>query len=294
MKRLLLAVSLLLFVAAWIVLAYIYFSRPPLNVVLVSIDTLRPDHLSCYGYSRATSPSLDRLALEGARFESAISTTSWTLPAHIALFTSLPDLVHGVLWDDQKLNENRITLAEILKESGYRTGGVFTGPYLLPRFGFEQGFDDYLDATLHDKKLVGPDVLLASEQGRTTPGAMEKVEAWIDQSPDDPFFLFLHLFDAHPDFDPPPPYDTMFDPSYSGTVQGKDVFHNPAIKADMAPRDLSHLKALYDGEIRFVDEAGISRLLAILEERDLLDRTLIIITSDHGEEFFEHGKLMVS
>lgn len=270
-----------------------FWLRPgpsPLNVVLVSLDTLRPDHLGCYGYSRDTSPTIDRLAAEGTIFETVISSTSWTLPAHHALLTSLPDPVHGVLWDNHRLDDARITLAEVLSENGYRTAGIFTGPYLLPRFGFDQGFDEYIDATLFDKKLTGADVLIASERGRTTTGALDKVGRWLDKDASRPFFLFLHLFDIHPDFDPPPPYDTLFDPDYEGRIKGTDVFHNERIHSGMSGKDLEHLKALYDGEIRFVDEAGVGRLVKMLEKRGLLDDTLLVITADHGEEFFEHGE----
>jgi arylsulfatase A-like enzyme len=289
MKRLSTTIIFLLIAG---VLALVCFHRRerPYNVVLVSIDTLRHDHLGCYGYPRDTSPAIDRLAREGVLFETAVSSTTWTLPAHVALLTSLPDVVHGVLWDTDAIDGNRVTLTEILRDNGYRTGGVFTGPYLLPRFGFEQGFDSYIDATLYDKKLAGSDVLVASKRGRTTPGAMDKVEEWLEQEQDKPFFLFIHLFDAHPDFDPPAPYDTMFDPDYTGKVSGKGVFHNEHINKSMDPRDLDHLVALYDGEIRFVDDAGITRLVSALTERKLIKRTLIIITSDHGEEFFEHGE----
>lgn len=272
--------------------SWFYHSRKEAhpNVVLVSIDTLRPDHLGCYGYDRETSPATDRLAREGVRFATVASTTSWTLPAHHALLTSLPDQVHGVLMEKDRLDENRITIAEVFRENGYRTGGVFTAPYLMPRFGFDQGYEDYLDATIYDKKLTGRDELVASERGRTTTGALDKAQEWLDRDPGRPFFLFLHLFDVHPDFDPPAPYDKMFDPDYAGRVTGKDVFHNPDIRPDMDREDLQHLISLYDGEIRYVDDNGVGRLVRLLEERDLLDSTLIVVTSDHGEEFFEHGR----
>ncbi len=282
----------LLLVMAGLFAYWLYLrSTPPLNIVLVSIDTLRPDHLGCYGHHRNTSPAIDRLAREGARFETVASSTSWTLPAHASMLTSQPDILHRVLWDDDKLDPNRISLAEILQDNGYRTGAVFTGPYLLPRFGLDQGFDDYMDATLYDKDIDNSEVLKASEKGRTTPRAMDMMEEWLDRGPEKPFFFFLHLFDAHPDFVPPPPYDTMFDPGYNGDITGRNIFNNDKIHKNMDKEDLEHLIALYDGEIRFVDEAGIKRLLQILSERDLLDNTLIIITSDHGEEFFEHGEM---
>jgi arylsulfatase A-like enzyme len=250
---------------------------------------LRPDHLGCYGYDRATSPTIDRLAAEGIRFKSTFSSTTWTLPAHLAMMTSLPDLVHGVISEAFLLDEKRITLAEILKDRGYNTYGIFTGPFLLPLWGFSQGFDKYIDATLYDKALEGAGMLNAAERGRTTPGAMEEVKTILEANKNHPFFLFLHLFDVHPDFDPPPPYDTLFDPDYSGNISGKDIMNNPLVNKDMPTRDLEHLQALYDGEIRFVDEQGIAKLLELLSENELLDNTLLVITSDHGEEFFEHG-----
>ncbi|MBN2245020.1 MAG: sulfatase [Candidatus Aminicenantes bacterium] len=260
-----------------------------LNIILVSIDTLRPDHLGCYGYEKATSPTIDRLAKEGVCFKSAFSSTTWTLPAHLAMLTSLPDLVHGVVSEAFLLDEKRITLAEMLKKEGYKTYGVFTGPFLLPRWGFNQGFDKYIDATLYDKALEGAEMLNAAERGRTTPGAMEEVKTILETNKNHPFFLFLHLFDVHPDFDPPPPYDTLFDPDYSGDISGKDIMNNPKVNKDIPARDLEHLQALYDGEIRFVDEQGITRLIELLSDNKLLDNTLLVITSDHGEEFFEHG-----
>ncbi len=266
-------------------------SRPQArtNVILISIDTLRPDHLGCYGYGRATSPTLDRLAGEGIRFDNAFSSTTWTLPAHVALLTSLPDVVHGVTTEALQLDERCITLPEILREQGYRTWGVFTGPFLMARWGFGQGFDSYSDATVYDKKLEGEVMIHAAERGQTTPGAMQKVrELFQNQSPH-PFFLFLHLFDVHPDFDPLPPYNTIFAPDYSGNVHGIDIMNNPHVHKDMPQEDLDHLIALYDGEIRSVDELGIAVLLRMLDEFGLSENTLIVVTSDHGEEFFEHG-----
>ncbi|MCJ7681842.1 MAG: sulfatase, partial [Candidatus Aminicenantes bacterium] len=259
------------------------------NVVLISIDTLRPDHLGCYGYDAETSPTIDRLAVEGVRFENVFSSTTWTLPAHVSLLTGMPDGVHGVTSEAYLLDENRDTLAEIMRRTGRLTLGVFTGPYLLPFWGFHQGFDTYDDATRYDKTLEGAEVISAAERGRTTPDALDRVETRLADNSGRPFFLFLHLFDAHPDFDPPPPYDTQFDPGYSGPVTGIDIMNNPSVHAAMPEKDRRHLLALYDGEIRFINDTGLDRLLDILEARQCLENTLIVLTSDHGEEFFEHG-----
>jgi arylsulfatase A-like enzyme len=260
------------------------------NVVLISVDTLRADALGCYGYLRETSPVIDRLAREGVRFQRVFSSTTWTLPAHIALLTAQPDSVHGVVWDNRRLDEHRITLAEMLNSHGYQTFGVFTAPYLQPRFGLAQGFDHYIDATLFDKQLEGPAVLEASERGRTTPGALEQVRDLLAGRTEAPFFLFLHLFDVHPDFDPPEPYRSMFDPDYTGSMTGKNVFHNSAIDKSMPDADLYHLRALYDGEIRYVDRHGVGGVLDLLAATGELESSIIVVTSDHGEEFFEHGE----
>jgi arylsulfatase A-like enzyme len=259
------------------------------NVILVSIDTLRPDHLGCYGYERATSPTIDRLARQGIRFDKAFSSTTWTLPAHLALLTSLPDIVHGVTTEALQLHEQCVTLPEILQGQGYQTWGVFTGPFLMARWGFGQGFDSYRDATVYDKKLEGAVMLNASERGQTTQGAMQKVRELFQKKNKRPFFLFLHLFDVHPDFDPLPPYDTMFTQPYSGGVHGIDIMNNPYVHKDMPQEDFDHLIALYDGEIRGVDELGMAALLQMLDEFGLSKNTLVVVTSDHGEEFFEHG-----
>jgi len=272
--------------------AGIYFFLPDnrLNVVLISIDTLRPDHLGCYGYPQKTSPTIDGLAREGVRFQNAVSTTTWTLPAHLAMLTSLNDYAHGVIWDTYKLEEERITLAEIFKKKGYTTIGVFTGPYLHPIFGFHQGFDQYIDAmVLKNKNSKDFDLYSAAPKEITTPNAMKNVKALLKDTGKRPFFLFLHLFDVHHDFIPHPPYDTLFDPGYNGPVNGINPEKNPAIHKDMSSEDLAHIKALYDGEIRFVDEEGINILVNLLKDKGIINNTLIIITSDHGEEFFEHN-----
>ena len=113
------------------------------DIILISIDSLRPDHLGCYGYGRPTSPTIDALAQEGVRCASAVSTTSWTLPAHAALFTGLYDSAHGAVDNGTKLVDSHVTLAEVLQDAGYQTAGFYGGPYLHPMFGLGQGFETY-------------------------------------------------------------------------------------------------------------------------------------------------------
>lgn len=267
------------------------------NILLISVDTLRPDHLGCYGYKRQTSPGIDRLAAEGALFENAISSTSWTLPAHAALFTGLADSVHGCVDTDRRLDESRHTLAERLKESGYVTVGFFSGPYLHPVFGLAQGFDEYIDCTSYPE-LTGQEgtdadvvdnmkVHERSHRDITNPKVYEQVGTWLKANKQHPFFMFIHMWDVHFDFIPPPPYDRKFDPDYRGSITGEDFLFNTAVNASMPRRDLEHLIALYDGEIAWTD-AHISRILDDLDSLELRESTIVVLTSDHGTEFFEH------
>jgi arylsulfatase A-like enzyme len=257
------------------------------NVLLVSIDTLRPDHLGSYGYPRATSPTLDGLATEGARFTTVLSPTSWTLPAHVTLLTALPPEVHGVVEDGLRLDEGVVTLAEVLRARGYATAGFVSGPYLDAGYGFARGFDHYDDYSA--VRFSRP----AVHQAHSSPRLLAIVSAWLDAwdatSPRRPFFAFVHMWDVHYDFNPPPPYDTMFDPGYTGHVTGDDFEFGTAVHAGMDARDLAHVIALYDGEIAHTD-AWVGRILDTLRRRHVLDETIVVVTSDHGEEFFEHGK----
>ena len=266
------------------------------NIILVSIDSLRPANLSCYGYERPTSPFIDRLAEEGVRFESAVSTTSWTLPAHAALFTGLYDSTHGLVDNGLALSGEHWTLAELLQREGYETAGFYGGPYLHPVFGMGQGFDAYQSCmTTTPDSATGAQVRQGARSHRdvshmdvTGPRTRDEVRRWArDRDSQEPYFLFLHLWDVHYDFKPPPPYDRMFDPDYQGDISGR-LMADGRIKADMDPRDLQHLLALYDGEIRFTDQI-LGEIFEELGGRGMLENTLVVITSDHGEEFFEHG-----
>lgn len=270
---------------------------PRPDIVLVSIDSLRPDHLGCYGYPAPTSPNLDELASAGVRFTNAVSTTSWTLPAHAALFTGLYDSSHGLVDNGLRLGAEHHTLAEALREAGYLTAGFYGGPYLHPTFGLSQGFDVYESCMAMDAALSESMIRAESRATRalshadvTGPRTVERVTAWLSDLPPrgerPPFFLFIHLWDVHYDFIPPPGYVELFDPDYSGAIDGVDFMDNPEVHPEMDPRDLEHLLALYDAEIRFTDDmlGALRTVLAPLTE------PLFVVTADHGEEFFEHGR----
>jgi arylsulfatase A-like enzyme len=297
------------------------------HVVLLSLDTLRADHLGCYGYERATSPRMDALAKEGALFEEAFSPSSWTLPAHMTLLTGLPVSIHGAcddrLWT--RVDSEGAVLPvplrgtfvpEHLRAAGYATAGFYSWKYLEPQFGFGPGFDRYerLGHTFYSHPVVGPLVEAAMaardedefrrlqsaypdlfEDGRpTAPEVVDQGLAWLreQQQIDDgrPLFLFLHLFDIHDPYTPPPPFDRKFDPDYSGPIDGRRITSpDSPIRRDMDPRDLEHLIALYDGGIAWVD-SEVGRFLDGLEDLGISKDTLVILVSDHGEEFFEHGQ----
>ena len=272
-------------------------SQPP-NLILVSIDSLRPDHLGCYGHGRSTSPFIDSLAERGARFESALSTTSWTLPSHASLFTGLLGPTHGLVDNGLSLSTDHLTLAELLRDQGYETAGFFGGPYLHPTFGLGQGFETYrscMGTTPDDaggdsvrSSAMAPDA--PSHSDITGPRTRERVREWAEaRSTERPYFLFVHLWDVHYDFNPPQEYARRFvDPSYDGPADGR-LMTNPAIRPGMAPRDLEHVKALYDAEIAFTDDV-LRGIVGDLEGLGMMDDTVLAVTADHGEEFLEHGQ----
>jgi len=249
-------------------------SGPPPNLVLISIDTLRADHVSLYGYSRPTTPALDSLGREGVWFENAVSPAPWTLPAHMSAFTGLPPSEHRVETENNRLPSGVSVVTEILRGAGYRTAGFVSHVLVGRSYGFAQGFDLFVEET---------EECLAAQ-------VTERVLAWLDSSPPEPFFLFVHYFDPHWDYHPPENYARMFGSSLEFQRYGDRTFLTPFShpwKA-MEPEALRHTLALYDGEIRYTDDQ-IGRLRSRLEQKGLLQRTAIAVFSDHGEEFRERG-----
>jgi arylsulfatase A-like enzyme len=260
-----------------------------LNVVIIGVDTLRRDHLGCYGYERETSPNIDRLADESVLFEDAVSQCPWTLPSFATVLTSLYPSQHGAgfLKPGSGAFGNRMStafppLAMMLLKQGYSTGAIVNAPALAPELGVDRGFEFYSTAPRWDERVADA----------TTKDALN----WIDEHLEGPFFLFVHYFDPHLTYAPPAPYDTIFDPGYQGEI-GKAFDRESYSKMsehlsrENDPRvqaDWNHIRALYDGEIAFTDEA-VGELLNGLEKRDLRDNTLIVFLSDHGEEFNDHG-----
>jgi len=252
------------------------------NAVLISIDTLRPDFLGCFGSELGASPSLDALCHEAVTFEQAISHAPSTLMSHASLLTSLPPSRHGASFANRRaLPEELVTLAEALRVRGFRTASFNEGGQVAGRWGLAQGFEVY--------ESMG--------RGRDRfDRIVERALEWLDapaEPVDEPFFLFLHSYEVHHPYTPEAEDLARFAPAgYDGWLGDRiDIselrwINQGGVEIDGA--DLARIRAAYSAEIASADRA-LGRLLDGLRERRLLDRTLIVFTSDHGEEFGEHG-----
>jgi arylsulfatase A-like enzyme len=287
-------------VVAGALVAYQSFAGRGLTVIVISLDTTRPDHMSAYGYGRPTTPVLARLAREGTRFDAAHSSTSWTLPSHMSLFTGLPPGLHDVNIDFQVLAPDRRTMGEIFKDAGYRTMGVFSGPYVHGRYGFSRGFDYYERGTQDPMVFDLTPAERAAEAGArehrshtevTSKLVVDRAIALLRNSSADDNLLFLHFFDPHYDYKAPPRLAKAFcDPAYRGSLTGDEIDLRQDIWDNtLSAADKRQLQDLYDAELAWVDE-NIGRLVDELKAQDRLDRTLIVFVADHGEEFYEHGR----
>lgn len=272
-------------------------SRRPPNVVLIAVDTLRGDHLGCYGYSRATTPNIDKLARAGLLFENCTSPASWTIPSFMSLWTGVYPHVHGCTDMTSVLPPSLPTLAERMKQKGYACSAVVSNPLMNAKFGFGRGFDHYDDYSVF---LDAEMKLLSVDSGRPSAGVSELVTSPLvtreavallrkARKAGKPFFLFVHYFDPHDSYVPPAPFDRQFDATYDGPVSGKDL---PALRnRPPAGRDLEHLVALYDGEVAHTDQQ-VGRLLDEVDRDGGAGDTLTVLLSDHGEAFGEHGTLL--
>jgi choline-sulfatase len=226
------------------------------NLLLVTLDTVRADHLGCYGYAAAETPALDRLAREGVRFAQASSPVPLTFPSHSSLLSGLLPPHHGMRNNGAgAFPAGNATLATLLAAAGYRTG-AFVGAFVLDhRFGLGRGFAVYDDEIERD-----PAAGAALEAERPGNVVVDRALAWLAKDDSRPFFLWVHLYDAHAPYDPP------------------------------SPQRERHPGRPYDGEVAF-DDAQVGRLLAALAARGWADRTVVAVAADHGEGLGEHGEL---
>ena len=249
---------------------------PTVNVVLVSIDTLRPDHLGCYGYSEPTSPNVDRFCEDSVVYRQAIAQAPSTLHSHASILSSLLPHHHQATWGGKtRLPDAALTLAEILQAAGYATAAFAGGGQMDRVFGLDQGFDLY-DQPGQERFY----------------GTVNRGIEWLDQTPDRPFFLFLHSYEVHHPYTPSAEYLAQIESDYGGDLPDQisiDLLREiNRQELEIDAQDLAHIVRSYDAEIRSMDD-GFGLLIAALKERDLYENTLIVFTSDHGEEFGEHG-----
>ena len=270
-------------------------TRP--NVLFIVIDTLRADHLGCYGYGRPTSANIDRLAAQGVLFEQCEAPASWTFPSVMSMFTGLLPVVHGCVEGHEVLSTAIPTLPERFRKKGYFCGAIISNPQLYARFGFGRGFDPYDDYSLFMESdlntLLGDEDEQMQPVTETVTGAAvtDRALRLLEKArrSGQPWFLFIVYFDPHASYVPPPPYHRKFDRDYRGAIDGRGVQsfqHAPPVG-----RDLQHLIARYDGEIDYTDQQ-VGRLLAGLDDASDPSQTLVILVSDHDEAFADHGVLL--
>jgi arylsulfatase A-like enzyme len=243
-------------------------SRADTNIILLSIDTLRADHLGAYGYERDTSPFIDATFADGGTvFEYLVAAATTTTPSHMSIFTSLYPSSHGLKTGLEPLDPSLTTVPEVLRAAGLETGAVTEDGWLGIRHGFGRGFNTYAENK-------GADIMAPEGQVDVT---FAKAKQWLHRNSDKRFFLFLHTFQVHDPYAPPAAY------------QG--LFVDDGVADDEGEKDpMAYLRSstLYDREIRYTDDQ-LKSLFAYLEELGLLDNTVFILTSDHGEEFGDHG-----
>jgi arylsulfatase A-like enzyme len=264
-------------------------SKKP-NVILISIDALRADHLGCYGYPKPTSPNIDAFAAKNILFENAYTTEPWTLPTHLSMLTSLFTETHNVRKPDAVLSKHWQTLPEILKQKGYVTGGFATNPYWMNgRYGFARGFDHYF------------------AQEKRGSGLNQNIVNFVKKNSQKPLFLFIHYFDVHSapdslDFLPyyaPELFRRLFRPRRPMTFTGGNgilwassyLAHCEGNGIKLTSEQKEELNALYDASVRFADN-NLAYLFNALKKEGIFKNALIILTADHGEELQDHGHYM--
>ena len=264
------------------------------NVLLVIIDTLPAGHSSAYGYERQTTPTLEALAKEGVRFEHAISAAPWTLPALASILTgTLPSRhqagMHLDPWtlDDRRLatmSQNLVTLAEVFRQKGYATAGFFENPFAHPGYGLGRGFEVYDYAPGDNLTIRRADMVTAA------------ATRWLltRERKNQPFFLVVHYFDPHLAYDPPPQFMATYAYGYKGRLippYNPDPAELKKLKfGELKPslEDREFIRGLYDAEVAFTD-SQVGAFFEFLRREGLYDPTLVAVTADHGEEFWEHG-----
>lgn len=266
------------------------------HVILITVDTLRTDVLSSYGSQNVQTPNIDSLSADGVLFKNAYSSAPWTLPAFSSIMTGLPPGTHLTTKPSSKLPDKFNTIAEYMKGSGYYTGAIVRNIFLSPNYNLDQGFADYYHYPNHNRyvKSFGTALMLSALNKKlledvSTEDITNSAINWLGKHRDENFFYWIHYFDPHQPYAPPQRYitDRSEPPSRIGRkFDGAGRIRGGHFTA--TAREKQWIKELYDAEVRYVDE-NLGRLFKYLKESGLYEDSLIIFTSDHGEEFWDHG-----
>lgn len=244
----------------------------PPDVLIISIDTLRADRLGAYGYQRNTSPQIDAFAKKSVVFEGAIAESPWTLPSHVSMLSGLLPSSHGVTLQKSRIARETELLAERLKSNGYNTYGYTDGAFLRGGYGFSRGFDRYESEHRGFEDRIGRVINQMQQQSAAAPA-----------------FYFLHTYDVHCPFNPPEPFFGSFHSDNSESTPVKKQCGTHFNKKNLSPAQARYVSDRYDDGIRWAD-ANLKKLFEFLTENGRWNKTVVIITSDHGEEFAEHGR----
>jgi len=253
------------------------------DIILITLDAARPDHFSCYGYPRPTTPAIDRFAAMALVFEQAFALAPYTLCSVPTMITGLSFLDHGVTSHDVTLGEQATTLAEYLREAGYRTACFSATPNNSAAKGFDQGYDEFVELWRE----------VSQATARQSHYVTARVTEWLDALDDDrPLHLQVHYIPPHGPYVPEPRFDRFTDPSYDGPCRGVFKTLTGLEVGDLDPGEgcLEEVVGLYDGNLLTADDA-VGGLLAALQRRDRWRDTVVLITADHGEAFLEHGRM---
>lgn len=272
--------------------------RGPPNVLIYTVDTVRADHTSLYGYSRNTTPFLKQLGTSSAVFTDCQAQSTRTKTSIASLLTSLYAFTHGIRTDADTIPDGAHTLAEELRRAGYLTASIVASPFVGRTTGLERGFDELLEFPVIQRQITPAD-------DATDSAALNRVlSPWLEQHRDTPFFLYTHSTDPHAPYDPPAPFNSLFaNPAenagfqheYSSLRTNHEYGGGAVVSREMVQRDglrpdsfIRNAVDRYDGEISHNDRQ-LQLLLAKLKQLAILDNTIVVILSDHGEEFFDHG-----
>ncbi len=251
----------------------------PLNVLLVVVDSLRRDHLGCYGYERATSPNVDRFARDATLFTGATSQASWTTPAMGALLSSQYPTTLGIHSTLSALPDEAVLLSEVLESRGYATGAVVSHSFCSSQCNFHQGFQEF-----DESNVLGHDAV-------SSPGVTDRALEFLQRRQGGPFFLWVHYFDPHFGYVEHSEWPFTTAPGYDGPVKSGMTYEELwSRRRSLKPDDVDQIVRFYDSEIAFTD-LQIGRLLDGLRALGLNERTLVVFTADHGEEFMDHAGL---